>query len=84
MGDGDILEGDVELLRSSSQVGADALGDGFSLGDQFRSVELRDNGFEDFIANGGQDSFVVVLTKILSRIINKCNMNGSPIERLTW
>jgi hypothetical protein len=39
------------------------LGDGFSLGDEFGGVELGDDGFEDFVADGGEDSFVVILTQ---------------------
>jgi hypothetical protein len=30
------------------------------LGDQFGGVELGDDGFEDFVSDGGQDTFVVV------------------------
>jgi hypothetical protein len=33
VGDRDVLEGDVEFLGAAQEVGADAVGDGFSLGD---------------------------------------------------
>jgi hypothetical protein len=61
--DRDVFEGDIEFGGSAGQVGADALGDGFTLGDEFGGVELGDDGFEDFVADGGEDSFVVVLAK---------------------
>jgi len=44
VGDGDILEGDVELGGTESKVVADALGNSLSLGDKLGSVELGDNG----------------------------------------
>lgn len=53
MGDGDVLEGDVELLGALEQVAADAVGDGFTLGDELGGVELGDDGFEDFVSDGG-------------------------------
>jgi hypothetical protein len=63
--DGDILEGDVELVGALEEVGADAVGDGFTLGDQFCGVELGDDGFEDFVADGGEDALVVVEAEVL-------------------
>lgn len=60
MRDGDVFEGDVELGGAFDQVGAYAGGDGFSLRDQFGGVELGDDGFEDFVADGGEDALVVV------------------------
>lgn len=60
MRDGDVFEGDVELRGPLQEVGADAGGDGFPLRDQFGGVELRDDGFEDFVADGGEDPLVVV------------------------
>ena len=60
MRDGDVLEGDVELGGPFEQVGADARRDGLPLRDQFGGVELGDDGFEDFVADGGEDALVVV------------------------
>ena len=60
MRDGDVLEGDVELGSASEEIGAYAGGDGFSLRDQFGGVELGDDGLEDFVANGGEDTLVVI------------------------
>ena len=60
MRDGDVFEGDVELGGAFQEVGADAGGDGFPLRDQFGGVELGDDGFEDFVADGGEDALVVV------------------------
>ena len=65
MCDGDVLEGDVELASSLQQVGSDAIGNIFTLGDEFGSIELRDNGFEDFVSDGWEDSLVVVETEVL-------------------
>lgn len=58
--DGDVLEGDVELRRAAHQFRADAVRDGLSLRDELRGVELGDDGLEDFIPDGGEDTFVVV------------------------
>ena len=60
MRDGDVFERDVELGGAFQEVGADAGGDGFALRDQFGGVELGDDGFEDFVADGGEDALVVV------------------------
>jgi hypothetical protein len=45
VGDGHVLEGDVELGRALGEVGADALGDGLALRDELGRVELGDYGF---------------------------------------
>ena len=63
MRDGDVFEGDVKFRGSFEKIRAYAGGDGLSLGDQFGRVELGDDGFEDFIANGGEDALVVVETE---------------------
>lgn len=63
MRDGDVFEGDVEFRGPFEQVRAYARRDGFPLRDQFGGVELRDDGFEDFVADGGEDSLVVVETE---------------------
>jgi hypothetical protein len=63
--DGHVFEGDVEFVCALEQVGADAVGDGFALGDEFGGVELRDNGFEDFVTDGGEDALVVVEAEVL-------------------
>ena len=65
MRDGDVFQGDVEFGRAFEKVGAYARGDGLSLRDQFGGVELGDNGFEDFVADGGEDALVVVETQRL-------------------
>ena len=62
VGDGDVLEGDVELGGAAGEVVADAVGDGFTLGDELGGVELGDDRLEDFISNGGEDTFIVVCT----------------------
>lgn len=60
VGDGDVFEGNVELAGALHEVGADAVGNGFTLGDEFGGVELGHDGFEYFVADGGEDSFIVV------------------------
>ena len=65
VGDGDVFELDVEFAGAFEKVGADAVGDGFTLGDEFGGIELGDDGFEDFVADGGEDALVVVLAKVL-------------------
>jgi len=65
VGDGDIFKSNIEFLSALEEVCADPVANGFTLGDEFCSIELGDNGFEDFVANGRKDSFIVVLAKIL-------------------
>ena len=60
MRDGDIFEGDIKFRSAFEKVCAYAGGDGFSLRDQFGCVELGDNGFEDFVADGREDTLIVV------------------------
>jgi hypothetical protein len=38
-------------LGTLQEVRTDTVADCFTLGDQFRSVELGDDGFEDFVAD---------------------------------
>jgi hypothetical protein len=68
VGDGNVFQSDVELRRTLHEVGADAVGDGFTLRDELGGVELRDDGFEDFISDGGEDTFVVVGTVGLGEV----------------
>lgn len=65
MGDGNILEGDVEFGGAEGQIVADTLGDSLTLGDQLSGVKLGNDGLKDFVADGGQDSLVVVDTEVL-------------------
>lgn len=65
MCDGDVLEGNVELLSALEEVCANAVGDSLTLGDKFGCVELRDDSFEDFVADRGEDTFVVVNAEVL-------------------
>lgn len=69
MCDGDVFEGDVEFVGALEQVGADAVADGFALGDEFGGVELGDDGFEDFVTNGGEDTLVVVEAEVLQGVL---------------
>jgi hypothetical protein len=65
-----VLEGDVELAGALEQVGADAVGHGFALGDELGGVELGDDGFEDFVADGGEDALVVIHAEVLQSLIS--------------
>jgi len=40
-----VFELDVEFLGALEEIGADAVRDGFTLGDEFGGVELGDDGF---------------------------------------
>ena len=66
MSDGDVFKSDIELACPSHEVCPDPLRYGFSLSDEFGGIELGDDGFEDFVSDGGEDSFVVVKTEVLS------------------
>jgi len=70
VGDADVFEGDVEFAGAFEEVGADLVADGFTLGDEFGGVEAGDDGFEDFVADGGEDSLVVVLAETLYNTSN--------------
>ena len=65
MGDGDILEGDVELGSTAEEVGTDTVGDGFTLGNKFGGIKLGDDGLEDFVSDRGEDTLIVILTEVL-------------------
>jgi len=68
VGDADVLERDVELLRPLQQVRPDPVADRFSLRDQLGRVELGNDGFEHFVADGGEDALVVVLAEGLGLV----------------
>jgi hypothetical protein len=53
-------------LGTLEEVGSDAVADCFTLGDQFCSIELGDDRLEDFVSDGREDSFVVILTEVLA------------------
>ena len=65
MSDGDVLKSDVELLSTLEEVGADAVGDGLTLGDELGGVELGDNGLQDFVSDRWEDTLIVILAKVL-------------------
>jgi hypothetical protein len=68
VGDGNVLEGNVEFLGTFEEVGTNAIADGLTLRDEFCSIELSDDGFEDFVTDGWEDSLVVILTKVLMNL----------------
>jgi hypothetical protein len=63
--DGDVFEGDVELVGALEEIGADTVRDGLTLGNELGGVKLRDDGFEDFVTDGGEDSLVIVEAEVL-------------------
>lgn len=65
MGDGNVLKSNVELLGTLEEVAADAVGDGLTLCDELCGVELGDDGFEDFVSDGWEDTLIVILSEIL-------------------
>jgi len=65
MCDGDIFQCDVELCCTAKEIGSYPIGDGLTLCDEFCCVELCDDCLEDFVADGRQDTLVIVLTKVL-------------------
>lgn len=65
MGDGHVLEGDVELGGTAGEVIADAVGDSLSLGDELGGVKLGDDGLEDLVTDRRENSLVVVCAEIL-------------------
>ena len=50
-----------------SKVGTDAVGDGFTLGDEFGGVELGDDSLQDFVSDGGEDTLIIIGTVGLDR-----------------
>lgn len=62
VGDGDILQGDVELAGTLEEVGTDAVGDCLTLCDKLGSVELGDDGLKDFVTDGGENTLIVIGT----------------------
>lgn len=73
VGDGNVLQGDVELGGTLEKVCTDAVGDGFTLGDELGGVELGDDSLQDFVSDGREDTFVVIGTVrlIQTRIVSK-------------
>jgi hypothetical protein len=65
VGNGNILQGNVELGCTAKEVGTDTVGDGFTLGNEFGSIELGDDGLEDFVSDRGKDTLIVILTEVL-------------------
>lgn len=65
MCDGNVLEGNVEFLCTLEEVGSDSVADCFTLCDELRGIELRYDGFEDFVSDGWENTLIVILTKVL-------------------
>ena len=63
MGDGHIFQSYVEFGSTFQEIGPDTCADCFSLGNKFRSIELSDNSFEDFVTDGRKDTLIIVKTE---------------------
>ena len=70
MCDRDIFEGDIEFLSPLKEISSDTVADGLTLSDELGGVELGYDGFENFIANGWEDTLIVILSKTLHREIS--------------
>jgi hypothetical protein len=68
--DGHVLERNVELGRALDQVRLYAVRYGLSLCDELCGVELGYDGLEDFVADRGQDSLVVVCAEVLHQVVS--------------
>lgn len=68
MRDRNILERNVELSSSAGEIALDSLRDGFSLGDELGGIELGDDGLEDLVSDGRQDSFIIIDAEVLDEI----------------
>lgn len=66
--DGNVLEGNVELVGALKKVGADLVGDGLTLGDELGGIKLGNDGLEDFVTNGGENTLIVVETQVLKAV----------------
>jgi hypothetical protein len=75
--DGHIFERNVELASALEEIVPDAVGDGFSLGDELGGIELGNDGFEDFVSDRGEHALVVVQTEVLGPISN-CMLHAQP------
>lgn len=83
MCNGNVLKSDVKLLGTLEEVAADAVGDGFTLGDELCGIELGDDGFKDFVSDGWEDTLIVILPEVLWRI--RYSFLRLPLEHYhTW
>lgn len=64
MGNGYIIQHDVEPQRAPHQIFADESRDHFALCDELARVELGDDALEDLVDDGRQHALVVVLAEL--------------------
>ena len=60
MRDGDVIQDDAELLRPLGQLLVNPGRDDLPVGDEFSGVELGNDGLQDLVGDGGEDTVVVV------------------------
>jgi hypothetical protein len=64
VGDGYVVQDDVEPQRAPHEVLADEAGDHLALGDELARVELGDDALEDLVDDRRQHALVVVLPEL--------------------
>lgn len=64
VGDGDVVEGQVEVRPALDQLGLDARRDLGALAQELLGVVLRDDGLENLVADRGEDALVEVGTEL--------------------
>jgi hypothetical protein len=68
VGDGNVLEHDVELLGALEKLRADQVGDLLTLGDKLGGVEAGNDSLEDLVSDGGKNTLVIVLSQVLQGV----------------
>lgn len=88
MCDGNVFKCDVKFFGALEKVSANPGGYLFSLSNQLSGVKLCNDSLKYFVANGWQDTLIIVETKVLCRVISKlcwkiCEIEISKHKR-TW
>ncbi len=65
VGDGDVIENDVEFQGAFAEHVANLLGDLLSLRDELLGVVLSNDRLKHFVTNGGKNSLVVVRSDVV-------------------
>jgi len=63
--DGDVIKNNVEILRAADETVADESGYLRTVGEELISVELRDDGLENLVADGRQNLLIVLEAEVL-------------------
>ena len=79
VGDGDVLQRDVELGRARGQLLAHLLRHFVTLRDELLRVVLRDHGLQHLIADRRQHALVVVETCGAGAVVRRCTGRGATV-----